>query len=333
MSKPVTTSATFVCIPETSTSTAAISSVAMSVAGPTTSPLPPVSSQAQTLIDELSTAILYAALLSNARDEAKLCSIIDPSNLAKISGVAINGTAVRQEICALAAIEVGIPSSTSFAVGVNQRGLSYLATALYAVQVAGDYAGGPSLPTLCSEIEATLIDNLFINNINGVGTAVKQYVCSAASANATSISPPHSTNSTTPACSSPTGYANTVVPAPDALALSTFRVAPAFTSKHTLFITTDLNTAQSEAAVATSCLKQCAAYQHNATSGPCLSFDINLGKPIPSPPAGQDSLPRWYCSGYNAPLSPADYVAVNVPGSFLHSLGVNRVCEGTYRAY
>lgn len=62
----------------------------------------------QEFIDELSTAILYAELSANAGDEAKLCSVINPASLDEISGIAINGSAVQREICALAAIDFGV---------------------------------------------------------------------------------------------------------------------------------------------------------------------------------------------------------------------------------
>ena len=48
------------------------------------------------------------------------------------------------------------------------------------VQVAGGFAGGTDLNTLCGEIEAKLIGNIFINFIPGVGTAVKDFVCGKA---------------------------------------------------------------------------------------------------------------------------------------------------------
>ncbi|KAM0803094.1 hypothetical protein BDR22DRAFT_819302 [Usnea florida] len=202
-----TTSETFICLPEASASTSSsTSSVSLSLPGPTASPLPPVAPTVQGFINELSTAILYAELLSNAGDEAKLCSVINPASLDEISGIAINGSAVQQEVCALAAIEFGIPSLAPIVIKENQAAVSYLATALFAVQVAGNYAGGPNLATLCSEIEATLIDNIFIGYTPNVGTAVKDYVCSAASASASTTStatacaksPPIPQNTTTP---------------------------------------------------------------------------------------------------------------------------------------
>lgn len=284
----------------------------------------------------------------------KLCSVINPASLDEISGIAINGTAVQQEVCALAAIEFTSPSLADIVISGNQVAVQYLATALFAVQVAGNYAGGPNLATLCSEIEATLIDNIFIGYIPKVGTAVKNYVCSAASASATSTAscsactcasgsstattpPPYPINATTTtstsSCASPTGYANTVVPAPSALARSNFQVAPAFATAHQVveFRTVDITI--SEASIATECLNRCVAYEPNSTTGPCLSFNVNLGKPIP--PTGMGGPTQWFCSGFDAYLANdgSDFVPVDVGGSYMFGLDVNRVCNGTYRAY
>lgn len=258
--EPVTTSTTYVCLAETSTTTSTSSFSLGSTITPTASPLPPVSSTVQSFIDDLFTAILYAELLSNEGFSAKLCSVISPSGLDEISGIAINGTALQSQVCALAAIDFDSPDLSAPVIALNQKGISLLATALFAVQVAGNYAGGPNLATLCSEIEATLIDNPFINYIsNKVGTEVKKYVCSAAtaSASASSISlptastapyPKNTTNSTT-TCTSPLGFANTVVPAPPSIA-SSFAVSPTFTAPHTLFIINAIDVRLSEEAVA-----------------------------------------------------------------------------------
>lgn len=141
----------------------------------------------QEFIDELSTAIFYTEHIANARDAAKLCSVINPASLDDINGIAINGSAVQWEVCALTAIDFTTPSLSAAVVSENQAGVMYLASALFAVQVAGNYAGEPVL-TLCSEIEATFINNISVNYTRNVGTAVKDYVCSAASASASAIS-------------------------------------------------------------------------------------------------------------------------------------------------
>ena len=270
--------------------------------------------------------------------------MINPASLDQISGVAINGTAVQQEVCALAAIEATSPNLGPIVISANKLAISFLETALFAVQVAGNYAGGPNLARLCSEIEADLIDAVFINYIPKVGTAVKDYVCSVASTSSSAITtatpsatpPPYPQNTTktsTPTCASPTGFANTVVPAPRALATSNFEIAPAFAAAHSVFVITDTNLALSEAVIASFCLDQCIAYRPNGTTGPCLSFNVNLGRPIP--PTGNGGPVQWFCSGYDAYLANdgSDYVPVDVEGSYMYGLGVNRVCNGTYRAY
>lgn len=294
-------------------------------------------------------------MFSNGGNAERLCSLINPASLDEISGIAINGTVVQQEICALGAIEFASPNLASAVISGNQADVQYLATALFAVQVAGNFAGGPNLATLCSEIDATLINNIFIGYILNVGTAVKDYVCSAASASALSTAscsacacasasstattpPPYPINATTTttsatSCASPTGYANTVIPAPSALARSNFQVAPAFAAAHEVveFRTADITV--SEASIATECLNRCVAYEPNSTTGPCLSFNVNLGKPIP--PTGNGGPTQWFCSGFDAYLDNdgSDFVPVDVGGSYMFGLDVNRVCNGTYRAY
>lgn len=133
------------------------------------------------------TAILYTDLFANAGDAAKLCSVINPACLDEINGIAINGSAVQREVCALAAIDFTTPSLSAAVVSENLAGVPYVATALFAVKVAGNYAGEPDL-TLCSENEATLINNVFVNYTPNVGTAVEDYVCSAASVSACATS-------------------------------------------------------------------------------------------------------------------------------------------------
>ena len=291
---------------------------------------------------------MYAELFSNAGGEEKLCSVINPSSLAEISGIAINGTAVQQEVCALAAIEFTSPSLSSVVISENQLAVQYLATALFAVQVAGNYAGGPNLAKLCSEIEANLINGIFVGYIADEGTAVKNYVCSAASASASasasatctatpSTTPPpypqNVTTTTTSACPSPTGFANTVIPAPSGLARSNFAVAPAFAAAHQVIEFRTVDITVSEASIAIECLDRCVAYKANSTTGPCLSFNVNLGRPIP--PTGNGGPLQYFCSGFDAYLANdgSDFVPVEVAGSYQFGLDVNRVCNGTYRAY
>ena len=50
-------------------------------------------------------------------------------------------------------------------------------------RVAGGYAGGTNLQTLCNEINEAIINPIFIGFTNtNVGTEVKDFVCAAASA-------------------------------------------------------------------------------------------------------------------------------------------------------
>ena len=89
----------------------------------------------------------------------------------------------------------------------------------------------------------------------------------------------------------------------------------------------------SEASIATECLERCVAYKPNSTTGPCLSFNVNLGRPIP--PTGNGGPLQYFCSGFDAYLANdgSDFVPVEVEGSYEFGLDVNRVCKGTYRAY
>ena len=139
-------------------------------------------------------------------------------------------------------------------------------------------------------------------------------------------------NTTKPSCTTPARFANTIVPAIGPLATSKHSVALAFELAHTVFFTDNLNTSIPQAIIATSCLDQCVAYQPpNATAGPCLGFEVDLGKPYP--PNASDTASRWFCTAYDRYLTPEDYVAVDAPGSYVGLVGVNRVCEGTFRAY
>ena len=139
-------------------------------------------------------------------------------------------------------------------------------------------------------------------------------------------------NTTKPSCTTPASSANTIVPAIGPLATSKHSVALSFELAHTVFFTDNLNTTIPQAIIASSCLKQCVAYQPlNATTGPCLSFEVDLGKPYP--PNANDTASRWFCTAYDQYLTPEDYVAVDAPGSYIGLVGVNRVCEGTFRAY
>lgn len=60
---------------------------------------------------------------------------------------------------------------------------------------------------------------------------------------------------------------------------------------------------------------------------------MNEEKPYSPLSKGQSQAPRWYCQGFNKALSSGDLEEVDVKGSDLNGLAVNRVCGGTYRAY
>ena len=103
--------------------------------GNTTPPLPTVSPQVETFISELTTAILYAELVSNDGFDEKLCSVINPSGLDGIEGVnAVNGTAVQNEVCAVAQIDAADACLAATVQKENQIVVQYLFQALFAVQ-------------------------------------------------------------------------------------------------------------------------------------------------------------------------------------------------------
>ena len=303
-------------------------------------------------VGELSTAILYASLISNDNDLAALCSLINPPALSNITG--IDGETVQREVCAGSRVVALSATLGEQLVLENQKGVSVLATALFAVQVAGNYAGGTDLDTLCSEIETQLITNLFFNYIDNFGTRVKNYICNAAK-NTTSSptptpapSPSPTFSNTTETCASPTGFGNKVVRVPDSLADEHFYPdVDNFDARHALFQITDLNIDLPEAVVTSFCLDKCIAFP--SSPRPCHSIFVNQGKPFalrdgdppppppgsnpPPPPSGSDTAPRWYCDGFDVPLTAAVYRIIDAPESYLYGLGVNRVCNETYRAY
>ena len=139
-------------------------------------------------------------------------------------------------------------------------------------------------------------------------------------------------DSTTPTCTQPTGLANTFVPAPLPSDIS-YKIAPSFVAALSVFVFNDLPGSFSEASIATFCFEQCVAFQPNATRGQCLSFNVNYGSPVP--PTGDGGPARFYCTGFDALVATdgSDFQAVDVPGSFLYPISVNRVCNGSYRAY
>lgn len=312
---------------------ASVTVTGTTVSTPTASPLPPVSPTVAAFIGELSTAILYASLIGNDNDLAALCPLINPPALSNITG--INGEIVRKEVCA--AVRVLAQNSTlgDQVVLENQKGVSLLGTALFAVQVAGNYAGGTDLNKLCSEIEAELINVLFIGYIDNFGTTIKKYICDAAKS--TSPTPTQSasssTNTAAVSCSSPTGFANQVVLAPKDFANAHFYPSFDFDAAHSLFEIVDPNFDLPEAVIASFCLDKCIAYSLTGGNRTCLSIFVDQGRPYPPGRLGNDTALRWFCSGYDASLSEDVYRKIDSTDSFMYGLGINRVCNGTYRAY
>ena len=70
---------------------------------PTARPLPPIAPLPRTFLFELSTALFYVFLIANGGDAQGLCDAINPPALDAIG--AVDGTAIKREICAAASIE------------------------------------------------------------------------------------------------------------------------------------------------------------------------------------------------------------------------------------
>ena len=163
------------------------------------------------------------------------------------------------------------------------------------------------------------------------------------------LSPSSAHTSSPPSCPSPIGFANTIIRAP-LPSSPTLQIKFPFLLQHLLFYYTDTNVLLSEAAFASFCLDQCVGFQPDPkagpapstslppsyvsnSTGPCLSFTVDMGKPYP--PTANDTGLRWYCEGFDRYVAEdlSDYEPVDAPGSYMHALGVNRVCGGTYRAF
>ena len=113
-------------------------------APPSAVPPPPIDPAAQGLVDELRTAITYVSLYAADGDAAKLCSGLDAAALSTNTG--INGTAVQTELCAVASLQKYLPDFARAVAAENQGGLSYLYTALFAVQVVSGMFPFPFAP-------------------------------------------------------------------------------------------------------------------------------------------------------------------------------------------
>lgn len=152
------------------------------------------------------------------------------------------------------------------------------------------------------------------------------------SATATIPSSAPSSKSITPSstCTGPYSAANTEV-APPSLSVR-YRVPNAFSRQHALFVKIDLILLP-RATWATYCLDQCIAYVGNGTRI-CRSFEVNDGKPAPPLREGQTDDPRWYCKGYDVPLSAKVFQVNEFEESYTRFLAVNRLCGNeTIRDY
>lgn len=140
---------------------------------------PPFGGDAQQLVIQLATAIYIVEVINNGGPLQEVC---DTLNVTVLYFEGLNGALAKQKICAAAAN----PPPPANASAIN--GIITLATALYAVEVAGNYAGGTNLTNLCNLIDYQAIDLLGFD-----GPSVEDFVCSAAA-----------TEITTPSCASPT---------------------------------------------------------------------------------------------------------------------------------
>ncbi|KAG8528325.1 uncharacterized protein KY384_007243 [Bacidia gigantensis] len=151
----------------------------------TTAPVPPLSDEATSLINDLKTVTLYASLIANGGFSDVLCSAINPTSLG--DGTGINGTAVLSEICFTAAIQAIDPPLYPAVVKLNQEAVAtkgVLETALFAVEAAAGYGGVTvskgDLGRLYREIDEVKLGNLFIGFKEGRAKDVSGFVGRAA---------------------------------------------------------------------------------------------------------------------------------------------------------
>lgn len=131
----------------------------------------------------METTILYASLIGSGGFLDQLCAAINPAGFSSIFG--INGTAIQSEVCSAADLQLVLPSFATVVVAENAEAvgpIGFLTTALYAVQLVAGFAGATAsaadIASLCPKIETTLINNLGIGFVTGLGDAVKSFVCS-----------------------------------------------------------------------------------------------------------------------------------------------------------
>lgn len=265
---------------------------------PPTPPLPPLKEPAKTLNEEFSTTVAYAILISNGNAKA-LCKAINTTSLSKVSF--INGTAVKTEVCSAARIGQQSRESESAIISLNQEWAKYLVTAVYAVDVAGGFAGGTDLKNLKNRIEVVVINNLFIGykDDRKVGQEVKDYVRNAAAAEPPPLVPtpalsntPNTTTTPTlalPNCTYPQGLTNTIVPLPPKFAADGhIQIPRPYNDAHQLIITIDPDLSLSEASIATSYLEECVVYSSDGKK--CKSIFANYEISVPAQNGGEAFL-------------------------------------------
>ena len=127
---------------------------------------PPFGGEAQRLVIEFATAIYVEEVINNGGALQEVC---DTLNVTVLYLEGLDGALAKQRICAAAANPPPPANASVF------NGIIALATALYATEVAGNYAGGTNLTNLCNVIDVQTISRLGFN-----GASVKDFVCKAA---------------------------------------------------------------------------------------------------------------------------------------------------------
>ncbi|KAI9875581.1 MAG: hypothetical protein M1830_008320 [Pleopsidium flavum] len=135
--------------------------------------LPPFGGQAQQQVMVLATAIYIVEVINNRGNLTQVCNDLNATAL-YLEG--LDGNLAKQKICAAALSP--LPPTNSSAI----TEIIALATALYAVEVAGNYAGGTNLTNLCNVVDVNTISLLGFD-----GISVKNFVCAAAAG--TSLAP------------------------------------------------------------------------------------------------------------------------------------------------
>lgn len=314
---------------------------------PTASPIPLPSPLIYDYLGKLATASFYVLLLANGGDYQAICDSIVPENLSNTGLGGLNGTVIKSEICAGAAIVKDRPELKAGLIKGNQVAFPSIALEILAVEIIGKFAGAPNLTQLCTEIEAQYVNQIFIGYTDtNTGTQIKDFICSAAAAASTSpaslpsspssakpVSPtkaPFGNIPNPPSCVTLSPLGNTVLPT-ECHYGTKFNVTAAFSTAHRLFVRIESDGAASQAGVVKRCLEQCIGYGFSyGENNICRSIYANRGRPENNL---ADPSVSWYCVGYDAPLTLADLFRVKTPGIYETAIVVNRACEGDFRAY